>query len=291
MNKPSIIKNPAFRLGALTCMSLMSYLLLSEILFLLSSLALAPAIFICFSEWMFISSVLENKGFKNLNKRGILNKISLKVYKGTFTMVSYCIVFAVMTALFSMKMYKKDMTFTLDLDEPLTTVAYPPRTFSPPPPPPEPEVKAEIKPNVDLNKINIVNQKVVEEPIKETFDTEDIDEVPDIIEPEPDVILPIAEYQPQFPGGDNALYKFLKNNLKYPHQAIEMDIEGNVVLQFVVNKNGEIDDIKVVKSLGGGCDEEAIRVVESMPKWKPGRQLGRKVSVRFHLPVSFRMFN
>ena len=70
-----------------------------------------------------------------------------------------------------------------------------------------------------------------------------------------------------------------------------MDIEGNVVLQFVVNKKGEIDDIKVVKSLGGGCDEEAIRVVKSMPKWNPGRQLGRKVSVRFHLPVSFRMFN
>ncbi|HSI90346.1 MAG TPA: energy transducer TonB [Adhaeribacter sp.] len=96
-----------------------------------------------------------------------------------------------------------------------------------------------------------------------------------------------AEKMPQFPGGEKALLKYLADKTVYPELAKRNSLQGLVVLSFLVNAQGNITDIQVVKSMGGGLDEEAIRVVKSMPRWEPGRNNGTPVNVRFKLPVRF----
>lgn len=93
-----------------------------------------------------------------------------------------------------------------------------------------------------------------------------------------------AEVMPQFNGDMNA---FLQRNLNYPHAAKENNIEGSVVIQFVVNEDGSVTEAKVVRGIGGGCNEEALRVIKSMPKWKPGEQNGHAVKVFYTLPIRF----
>ncbi len=94
---------------------------------------------------------------------------------------------------------------------------------------------------------------------------------------------------PQFPGGAEALSKFLTENLKYPVLAKEYGIEGRVVVSFIVEKDGSLTDVKTIKDIGGGCGEEAMRLVWAMPKWEPGQHQGRVVRVAYTLPVSFRL--
>ncbi len=98
-----------------------------------------------------------------------------------------------------------------------------------------------------------------------------------------------VEQQPEFPGGEEALMSYLSAHIRYPSKAIDKEIGGRVVLGFVVDKNGEIDELKVLKGLGYGCDEEAMRVVGGMPKWKPGKNNGKAVNVYFNLPIVFEM--
>lgn len=98
-----------------------------------------------------------------------------------------------------------------------------------------------------------------------------------------------VEVMPQFPGGNSDLMRYLGANIKYPTIAAENDIEGRVVLKFVVGKDGNISDIQVIRSLDPSCDREAIRVVKSMPKWIPGMQNGYPVAVYFTLPVLFKL--
>jgi protein TonB len=98
-----------------------------------------------------------------------------------------------------------------------------------------------------------------------------------------------AEHMPAFPGGMDKLADFLQHNIKYPGNAREIGLEGKVVVSFVVNKNGEISDIKLRKAIGFGFDDEAMRVVAAMPKWTPGSQNGKTVPVQMILPVVFKL--
>jgi periplasmic protein TonB len=99
--------------------------------------------------------------------------------------------------------------------------------------------------------------------------------------------LTVVENMPDFPGGDAARIQFLSDNLKYPALARETDIEGTVYVEFVVERNGKITNIKVKRGIGGGCDEEAVRVVKMMPNWNPGRQNGQNVRVQYMIPIKF----
>ena len=94
---------------------------------------------------------------------------------------------------------------------------------------------------------------------------------------------------PSFPGGEKELQKFLAENIKYPALARENNIQGNCAIAFVVGKDGSVSDIQILKDIGGGCGKEAIRVVNSMPKWSPGEANGHPVKVKFTLPVRFRL--
>ena len=108
-------------------------------------------------------------------------------------------------------------------------------------------------------------------------------------EPE-DVVFVVVEKMPEFPGGAQAMHKFLAENVKYPVIAQENGIQGRVVCQFTVNKDGSLVDIEVVRSGGDqSLDKEAVRVIKSMPKWKPGTQRGRAVRVKYTIPVDFKL--
>jgi protein TonB len=94
---------------------------------------------------------------------------------------------------------------------------------------------------------------------------------------------------PSFPGGDAERKKFLSKHLRYPLYAAEKDIQGNVYIGFIVKKDGSLDNIKILHGIGGGCDEEALRVMRMMPPWKPGYLKGKKVDVLFTMPVYFKL--
>ena len=102
-------------------------------------------------------------------------------------------------------------------------------------------------------------------------------------------VFDVVEQMPSFPGGQTALMNYLNNNIKYPVIAEENGIQGRVVVQFVVGKDGHISDVKVAKSVDPSLDKEAVRVVKAMPKWIPGKQNGQAVTVRYTLPVTFRL--
>ena len=159
-----------------------------------------------------------------------------------------------------------------------------------PPPPPPPAVQ-------EVEVLNVVEDNVETESIE--VNTEDDKETEVVIaapveaqqeEEEEEVVFVIVESMPEFPGGQQALFKFLSENVKYPVIAQENGIQGRVICQFVVNKDGSIVDVEVVRSGGDpSLDKEAIRVIKSMPKWKPGKQLGKPVRVKYTVPVNFKL--
>jgi len=107
--------------------------------------------------------------------------------------------------------------------------------------------------------------------------------------PKDDEVFTVVEQNPEFVGGNAAMYAWLGKNIKYPAAASRANISGKVFVSFTVNTDGSITDAQVLKGLGFGTDEEAIRVVKSMPKWKPGKQSGRPVRVKYNLPISFQL--
>ncbi|MDR1951693.1 MAG: energy transducer TonB [Bacteroidales bacterium] len=99
--------------------------------------------------------------------------------------------------------------------------------------------------------------------------------------------MTVIEDAPEFPGGEKARLKYLKENFKYPQNAIDSGIQGIVFMSFFVERDGSISNIEVARGIGGGCDEEAIRLIEGMPNWIPGKQRGRPVGVQFMMPIRF----
>ena len=118
---------------------------------------------------------------------------------------------------------------------------------------------------------------------------QDIADVKVAITQEEEKIFEVIEQMPTFPGGESELLAYLSKNVRYPAAALENNIQGRVILRFVVTKNGDIDRVEVVRSLDPSCDREALRVVKTLPKWIPGRQNGENVSVWFTLPINFKI--
>jgi TonB family protein len=111
-------------------------------------------------------------------------------------------------------------------------------------------------------------------------------------QPKPQILLSEPVFfnpflTPEYPGGTNAMYRFIEHNLKIPAAAKEASINGRVFTSFTVEVTGEITNVTVLKGLGFGCDEEAVRLIQSMPLWKPGKELGKIVKVKYNLPISF----
>ena len=102
-----------------------------------------------------------------------------------------------------------------------------------------------------------------------------------------DEVYVFPEEYPSFPGGEEALYKFIDDNLRYPEEAREVNVQGSVIIRFVVEKDGSISNAAIAREIGCGCGREALRVVNMMPRWKPGKQGGKPVRTEFILPVKF----
>lgn len=158
----------------------------------------------------------------------------------------------------------------------------------PPPPPPAPEVVEVL--NIVENNVEVasVNINTEDDKNKEVAISAPVVSGP-IVEEEDQVVFQVVEKMPTFPGGDAALFKFLGDNVKYPVIAQENGVQGRVICQFVVNKDGSIVDVEVVRSVDPSLDKEAIRVIKSMPKWSPGQQRGKPVRVKYTLPVNFKL--
>ena len=102
-------------------------------------------------------------------------------------------------------------------------------------------------------------------------------------------VFDVVEVMPQFPGGQDSLMSFLMHTVKYPKEAMEKGVQGRVVVQFIVEKDGTVSSPNVIRAVTPALDQEAIRVVQSMPKWAPGKQRGKEVRTKFTLPVTFRL--
>lgn len=108
----------------------------------------------------------------------------------------------------------------------------------------------------------------------------------EVAPPAEDIFLAV-EQQPEYPGGQPAMRAFLAKNLRYPASATTAGVSGKVFVSFVIGTDGSLSDLSVLKGIGFGCDEEALRVMRQMPHWKPGKQSGRAVRVRYNLPITF----
>lgn len=102
-------------------------------------------------------------------------------------------------------------------------------------------------------------------------------------------VFTVVENMPQYPGGEEARMNYMIKNVKYPKEAKEKGIQGTVYATFIVEKDGSINNVKIIKGIDTRCDEEAFRVVSEMPKWKPGTQNGKAVRVKFTMPISFKL--
>ena len=141
-----------------------------------------------------------------------------------------------------------------------------------------------VQDDVEVEDIEINAEVEQNEVIEEYIAPEVVED--DVVEQE---IFKIVEEMPSFPGGEAKLMEFVGKNIKYPQIARETGIQGRVFVNFVVEPDGSVSNVSVLRGIGGGCDEEAMRVVKSMPKWKPGKQRGKAVRVQYMLPVNFRL--
>ena len=152
------------------------------------------------------------------------------------------------------------------------------------------EVPSPTQPSTSSGKVESTSQSVAKpEPAKPVEATTSNNAAAESQATKADAIHEVVDEPPSFPGGDAARIAFLSNNLRYPAVAMEQGIQGRVVTQFVVDKDGSITDVKVVRSLDPMLDKEAVRLVKSMPKWTPGKLNGSPVRVKYILPLSFRL--
>ena len=141
-----------------------------------------------------------------------------------------------------------------------------------------------VQDDVEVEDIEINAEVEQNEVLEEYVAPEVVEE--EVVEQE---IFKIVEEMPAFPGGEAKLMEYVAKNVKYPQIARETGVQGRVYVNFVVEPDGSVSNVSVLRGIGGGCDEEAIRVVKSMPKWKPGKQRGKAVRVSYMLPVNFKL--
>jgi periplasmic protein TonB len=214
-------------------------------------------------------------------------KADLEKKKSIFLQVGLVATLVVVLVAFEWKQYERpeydlftmESDFIEEEDIPITRPEEPP-----PPPPPEPSTELVIvDDDVEVDddfKIDV--EATIETQVREfipvVYEEEEVDE---------NYIFEIVEENPEFPGGNEAMMKYLRDNTRYPVIAREAGIQGTVFVTFVVERDGSVTNVSVLRGIGGGCDEEAVRVVRSMPKWKPGKQRNQPVRVQYRMPIRF----
>ena len=218
-------------------------------------------------------------------------KADLRRYSGLFLEVGFVVALGVVLGAFSYTVHEKNTAGFGELEEvdaeeeiiPITRQ----QEITPPPPPEVPKI-AEV--------INIVEDDVE---IDDELDIADVEadqdtevaivEMTEEEEEEEAEVFFIVENMPEFPGGDVALRTYIAQNVKYPEIAKENGLSGKVFVQFVINQKGEVQDVKIARGVDPALDKEAIRVVQGLPKWKPGSQRGKQVRVSYTVPINFQL--
>ena len=152
-------------------------------------------------------------------------------------------------------------------------------TPPPPTPPAAPEIIEIVEDDEEVEDIEIEDTEADAETVVEDFVIEE-----EVVEEE---VFTIVESMPEFPGGQAKLFEFLGKNTKFPPAAIANSISGKVYVNFTIGKDGKIRDVKIIRGVHDLLDKEALRVVKSMPPWKPGKQRGKAVNVSYNLPINF----
>ena len=221
-------------------------------------------------------------------------KADLENKKSTWLLVGYVIVLAFMFIAFEwtkrdLKIDTSQAITDLVFEEEIIPITEQPEQAAPPPPPAAPpiaETLTIVEDDADVEETTIATSE-------ETNLAVEIKYVPVAVEeeePEEQTIFEVVEQVPEFANGGMAgLMQYLSKNIKYPTIAQENGTQGRVTVQFVVNRDGSIVDAKVLRGVDPYLDKEAIRVISSMPKWKPGMQRGKAVRVKYTVPVMFRL--
>ena len=220
-------------------------------------------------------------------------KADLESKKLTFTLIGLVVSLFIIWRVFEYKSYDKqtfdDLQRTVEVIEEEMVEITKQEQPKVQPPQPKPQVTqiqiveddVEVEDDIDIN-AEVDQNEVIEE---YEFTPPEIEEE-EIVEAE---IFKVVEEMPEFPGGAAKMMEYIQKNIKYPMMARESDIKGRVFVNFVVEPNGEISNEEVLRGIGGGCDEEAVRVVKSMPNWKPGKQRGSAVRCAFTVPIIFKL--
>ncbi len=217
-------------------------------------------------------------------------KADLENKKGLFLEVGLVIALVACLVAFNVKSYDMedvDLSIreaTTEIEEQIIQTV---EQDTPPPPEPEaPEVVTEV--TVVENDADIKNELGIVDMSENKAENVEVQHVEvkeeEVVEEE---IFTVVEKQAAYPGGAGEMLKFLRENIQYPTVARENNIQGKVYVQFVVERDGTVSQVKVIRDIGGGCGAEAVRVVKSMPKWEPAKQQGRTVRSYFTLPVNF----
>lgn len=215
-------------------------------------------------------------------------KANLENKRTVFLEIGFVIALAVVFVAMEWKSYDKqeyDLVQRVVDDTPEEIIPITEQKVKPPPPKPPPQVTL----------INVVEDDVeVEDEIEIDVDMDDdteMEEYVPIVEDEEEIeeeeIFLVVEQMPSFPGGEQEMYRYIGKNIEYPRMAKESGISGRVFVTFVVEKDGAVTDVQILRGIGGGCDEEAIRVIKSMPTWQAGKQRGKPVRVQYRMPIKF----
>jgi protein TonB len=201
---------------------------------------------------------------------------NLELKRGSFMWMGMLFALAVVLVAFEWKIFDKVASTMGDLNLEMVEEEIIPQSIATPPPPPPPPQATTVIEIVD-DEEEIEEELELDMEVDQHTEIEFIESaVEEVAEEE---IFTIVEDMPSFPGGEEALFKYLAQNIKYPQIAKEAGITGRVFVNFVIDKEGNVTDVKVLRGIGGGCDEEAVRVVKNMPKWSPGKQRGKPVKV------------
>lgn len=209
---------------------------------------------------------------------------NLELKRGSFMWMGMLFALAIVLVAFEWKIFEKTASTMGDLELEMVEEEIIPQSIATPPPPPPPPQATTVIEIVD-------DEEEIEEELELDLEVDQHTEIEFIESAEEEVveeeIFTIVEDMPSFPGGEEALFKYLGQNIKYPQIAKEAGITGRVFVNFVIDKEGNVTDVKVLRGIGGGCDEEAVRVVKNMPKWSAGKQRGKPVKVSYNLPIKF----
>ena len=219
-------------------------------------------------------------------------KADLEKRRGLYLEIGLVVILVAALVAFNIKSYDEEQIEVVQrtaMDEVEDVVIQTQQEELPPPPPPEqPEVTTELNIIEDdaesENEVDMSSFQRQEEATNIEITPVKIEEEEEVAEEE---IFQVVENDPEFPGGVEAMYTYLAQNIKYPQLARENNITGRVYVTFVVEKDGSVTNVRVLRDIGGGCGAEAVRIVKAMPKWTPGKQRGKAVRVQYNLPVNF----